>query len=212
MKAYILRTCSADMTSHNGFVWPRSGRVEAPDWKPTAECGNGLHGLLNGQGDGNLLDWTEAAVWVVAAVDAEQIIDINGKVKFPWADVIFAGDRRGAIATIQPLCAEPNLVVGATVTGGDRATVTGGYRATVTGGDRATVTGGDRATVTGGYRAIVTGGYRAIVTGGYESLLQLYYWDDNRRRVAVAYVGEGGIKPNTAHRLNAQHEFEEETT
>lgn len=54
--AYVLRTCSADMTSHGDFRWPKRGRVEAPDWKPTAECGNGLHGLLWGESDGTLLN------------------------------------------------------------------------------------------------------------------------------------------------------------
>ncbi|WP_445081510.1 DUF7666 domain-containing protein [Martelella alba] len=42
----VLRTCNSDMTSRNDFVWPESGLVECPDWEPTEECGNGLHGLL----------------------------------------------------------------------------------------------------------------------------------------------------------------------
>ena len=97
-KAYILRTCNADMSSRGGFVWPREGVVECPDWKPTEECGNGLHGALWGEGDGSLLEWSANAVWVVAGI--EEWIDLNGKVKFPRADVVFAGPRDEAVAEI----------------------------------------------------------------------------------------------------------------
>jgi len=90
----------------------------------------------------------------------------------------------------------------AKVTGGDGATVTGGVGATVTGGVGATVTGGDCATVTGGDRAKVTGGDRAKVTGGVGARLILTWWDGKRYRTEVAYVGEGGIEPNVAYKLN----------
>jgi hypothetical protein len=166
--ALILRTCAADMTSRGGFKWPRRGKVEAPDWKPTGECGKGLHGLLWGEGGGYLLDWSEDAVWIVARVNMDDVINLGAKVKFPRATVICAGDRKAATDRI--LKERPGAAcVGAFITGGERATVTGGDFATVTGGDYATVTGGYRATVTGGSRATVTGGYRATVTGGYRA-------------------------------------------
>ena len=54
----MLRTCVRDsegrLTAHGGFIWPAHGVVEAPDWKPTKECGNGLHGFLRGCGAGGL--------------------------------------------------------------------------------------------------------------------------------------------------------------
>lgn len=40
----VLRACKADMSSYNDFVWPTIGPVKCPDWEPTDECGNGLHG------------------------------------------------------------------------------------------------------------------------------------------------------------------------
>ena len=194
MKQLILRTCNADMTGYGGFVWPESGRVEAPDWKPEKCCGNGLHGLLWGEGDGALLNWADNAKWLVAEVNGD-VIDLGGKVKFPAANVIFCGSRLDATEFIRNAGAK-GAVVG--------ATVTGGYGATVTGGDGATVTGGDRATVTGGDRATVTGGYGATVTGGDGAVLMFRFWDStkNRHRFTVAYVGEKGIKENTAYRLN----------
>lgn len=63
-RAYMLRTCAADMTAHGGFVWPKEGEVCAPDWRPDARCGNGLHGLLWGEGDGSLLNWSADAVHI----------------------------------------------------------------------------------------------------------------------------------------------------
>lgn len=58
---YMLRTCSADMTSHAGFVWPDGGWVYATDWSDKPECGHGLYGFLAGKGDGKLASWDEGA-------------------------------------------------------------------------------------------------------------------------------------------------------
>ena len=58
-KHLILRTCDANMQSHGGFQWPRSGPVAAPDWNPAPECGNGLHGFLRGE---RCVSYTEADV------------------------------------------------------------------------------------------------------------------------------------------------------
>ena len=50
-KSIVLRICKADMTTYNGFIWPTKGYVEAPDWDDTEECGHGLHGWFEAQGD-----------------------------------------------------------------------------------------------------------------------------------------------------------------
>ena len=88
----VMRTCNADMTSYDGFKWPRKGLVTCPDWKPTYRCGNGLHGLLNGEGNGDLLNWADDAVWLVVMVDASVILsgqgDLIDKCKFPGGTVV----------------------------------------------------------------------------------------------------------------------------
>lgn len=84
----VLRTCNADMTSSNGFKWPASGHVEAPDWQPTKECGNGLHGWLWGCGDWSLKSKDPNLKWIVVAVEAKSVIDLDGKVKFPSGEVL----------------------------------------------------------------------------------------------------------------------------
>src|SRR5258708_39227135 len=73
--AYILRTCNADLTSYNGFQWPSTGVVVAPDWDPKPECGNGLHGALNGEGDGSLFKWEPDAKWLVIKVFAKSVVN-----------------------------------------------------------------------------------------------------------------------------------------
>jgi hypothetical protein len=139
----VLRTCAADLTSHGGFQWPADGPVSAPDWKPNAECGNGLHGLLWGEGAGSLLSWDPTAKWLVVEVQADLVIDLGGKVKFPHGVVLHCGTRESATAFLGA------RAPGRAIAGG---TATAGYRGTATAGDSGTATAGDRGTATAGYR------------------------------------------------------------
>src|SRR5882724_9220378 len=75
-KVYLLRTSNKDNLAHNNFLWPSTGFVEAPDWRPTAECGNGLHGLLGGLGDPTLLSSAPDALWTVFEALASEVIAI----------------------------------------------------------------------------------------------------------------------------------------
>ena len=124
-RVLVLRTCAADLTSKNGFVWPSSGHVLCPDWAPTAECGHGLHGLLWGAGDGSLLDWSLDAKWLVVAVEPSQLVALDGKVKFAAGEVVHCGDQASATAF---LSRDPRAicVVGGTSTSGARGTSTSG--------------------------------------------------------------------------------------
>jgi hypothetical protein len=207
-EAYILRTCSADMTSHGDFIWPREGRVEAPDWKPTEECGNGLHGFLWGEGDGYLADWSADAVWIVAKIS--EWLDLDGKVKFPNAEVVFCGDRLAATARIAELGARGAIVggtatagYGGTATAGDGGTATAGYRGTATAGYRGTATAGDDGTATAGNYGTATAGDGGTATAGYGGTLIIRWFDGCRYRTAVGYVGEDGILPGVGYRVDA---------
>src|SRR3990167_9117853 len=64
----LLKTINADNTNSNGngFKYGKVGStVVATDWNPKPVCGGGIHGLLNGCGNGSLLNWADDAVWVV---------------------------------------------------------------------------------------------------------------------------------------------------
>ena len=181
-KTYILKSVKEDLTAYNGFKW-HGGIVEAPDFKPTKECGAGLHGFLMGEGEGTLANWDSKAKWIVAEVDKDSLIDLEGKVKFPKCKVIFIGDRKEATDLI--ILKGGKSVIGSFVTSGDFGTSTSGDYGTSTSGKKGTSTSGDGGT------------------------LVIKYWDENtgRYKLSTAYVGENGILPNTPYVLNNKGEF-----
>jgi hypothetical protein len=207
----VIRTCGPDMTSYGGFRWPVSGPVEAPDWDPTPECGHGLHGLLWGVGEGALLDWSPEATWLVVEVDADVIVDLGGKVKYPSGTVIHCGNRMSATQYIVERGADSSWVVGYTATAGDcgtatagyGGTATAGYGGTATAGDRGTATAGDRGTATAGDRGTATAGYRGTATAGDWGTVVVRYWDERTQcmRLAVGYVGEDGLQANQPYHV-----------
>ena len=163
---YVLRTCSAGLTSFNGFRWPASGHVAAPDWQPTDECGNGLHGLLWGEGDGGHLSPAADVRWLVVGVAEDSLIDLDGKVKFPEGEVVFCGNREGAIADIIQRGADPSKVCYNHVHVGHRKTATAGYGGTATAGIYGTATAGECGTATAGNWGTATAGGYGTATAG----------------------------------------------
>lgn len=132
----VLRTCAKDGSSSCGFRWPLTvgAIVEAPDWDPKPECGNGLHGALHGEGDGDLFNWSPDAVWLVVEANDDRIVDLDGKVKFPACIIRHVGDQRSATDYIMEHDPLARAVIGATLTGGYGATLTGGADSKLTGG------------------------------------------------------------------------------
>ncbi|RVD77050.1 DUF7666 domain-containing protein [Pseudomonas koreensis] len=96
-----------------------------------------------------------------------------------------------------------------TLTGGYGSTLTGGYDSTLTGGNRSTLTGGNGSTLTGGYGSTLTGGYDSTLTGGEKAELRVRRWcrKAERYRTYIAYVGEDGIEPEVAYRLDENNKF-----
>jgi uncharacterized protein YodC (DUF2158 family) len=127
---YMLRTVSADMTAYGGFKYPVSGYYEVPDWNPEPVCGGGSHGLLMGAGSAGYLASDADAKWMVVEVYADEVVDIENKVKVPRTTengVVFCGDRSDLLAR----GADPAVCVYSTLTGGDRSTLTGGDGSTL---------------------------------------------------------------------------------
>jgi hypothetical protein len=215
----ILRTCSADGTSTNGFRWPKDGPVEAPDWNPEPVCGGGLHGLLWGAGDSSLLDWAEDAKWLVVEVEADEIVDLGGKVKFPRGEVVYCGDRAGAGKIVSAKAPPGMKVVCGTATAGDAGTATAGDEGTATAGDKGTATAGDKGTATAGDEGTATAKKAGLALTGHcgraraddQGCIAVRWWDAaaGRYRLAVGYVGENGIKPNVWYRVRDGHLVDE---
>jgi len=215
----VLRTCNAGLTSHGGFKWPESGPVAAPDWSPVPECGSGLHGFLWGEGDGTLAKWGTDAKWLVVRVLAAEVVNLDGKVKFPKGDVVCCGDRLTATGYLATNGAQGRAIVGGTATAGYRGTATAGYRGTATAGNLGTATAGDPGTATAGDPRTPTAGNRRPAKGGKPGPPPAGEprtpgpprVGAARYRLAVAHVGENGIKPNTPYRLTDKGEFREVT-
>jgi hypothetical protein len=216
--ALVLRCCAPDMGSKNGFVWPGVGEVaEASDWKKNRECGNGLHGWLYGQGDHGCSDYwhSEGAKWLVVEVEESTIVMLGGKCKFPRGVVRFVGAKHEAaafIVTHEPR-AKSVAVIGHVSAVGDGEVAAVGALGTATAGDSGTATAGALGTATAGDSGTATAGYSGTATAGYSGTICIRYWDAKaeRYRTKVGYIGEDGLKPDTAYRLDDEHRFAEVT-
>ena len=93
---------------------------------------------------------------------------------------------------------------------GARGTATAGYRGTATAGYRGTATAGESGTATAGESGTATAGNYGTATAGNYGEIRIQWWDSKaqRYRTKIGYVGEDGIKPDTAYRLNDNHELE----
>ena len=178
----VLKSVNADLTSYNGFKWKENGIVKCKDFKDTEKCGNGLHGFLWGEGNGSLANWNKDAKWLVLKVDKDSIIDLDGKVKFPSCNVVFCGNRKDATDYIILNGAKGSVIA---------SFVISGYYGTSISGDYGTS----------------TSGYSGTSTSGDCGTLVIKYCDNYRYKVAVAYIGENGIEPNVAYKLDKNHNF-----
>lgn len=99
----VLRSCRPDLTSFGNFKWKESGVVECDDFIANYICGNGLHGFLWGEGNGELALWGKNCKWLVVEVLESDIIDLRDKVKFPKGKVVFCGDMETAMNYISSI-------------------------------------------------------------------------------------------------------------
>jgi hypothetical protein len=153
--------------------------------------------------------------WRVVKVLAGDVVDLGAKVKVPRGEVVYFGDRDGAVVYLDARGAAGMPVVYATRTSGYGGTSTSGDEGTSTSGDEGTSTSGYWGTSTSGYGGTSTSGDGGTSTSGYGGTstsgdwgtLILFRWDGQRRRVHVAHVGEDGIEPNVPYRLDGAGNF-----
>ena len=221
----VLRVCRADLTSRAGFRYPAEvgATIESPDWSDEPSCGKGLHGWLHGQGYHSCADyWSEeAAKWLVLEVVSAHIIMLGGKCKFPRATVRFIGGKSEAAAYLMANSehAKNVAVIGASIEApdkghavvGDLGTATAGRYGTATAGDSGTATAGDSGTATAGYSGTATAGYSGTATAGEKGEIRIKYWDEEaeRYRTKIGYIGEDGLLPDVAYKLDESLKFVE---
>jgi hypothetical protein len=159
--------------------------------------------LLWGEGDGSLLG-ESGHPHLVVEIDESAKVDLNGKVKFPSGRVVHCGDAKSATDFIRANGGHGRSIVRGTSTSGDRGTSTSGDRGTSTSGYGGTSTSGVRGTSTSGDRGTSTSGDGGTSKTGSVGIVICRWWDAkaDRSRLAVGYVGEDGIKPDTFYRCD----------
>ena len=188
----MLRTCNADMLSHEGFVWPESGPVDAPDWRDDDECGHGLHGLLWGEGDSRHLSRSNDAKWLVVEVERSDIRNLFGKYKFPRGNVILCGSREVAVKCIQLAAPEAAVHFGIAAAG-DWGTAIAGYRGTTIAGNHGIATAGRDGTATAGNGGTATAGKWGTANAGDWGTANVGSWGTaSTGRYGTATAGRGG--------------------
>jgi hypothetical protein len=102
---------------------------------------------------------------------------------------------------------------GGTSTSGHHGTSTSGHHGTSTSGECGTSTSGHHGTSTSGHHGTSTSGDGGTSTSGHHGtstsgecgILVIRWWDEEaepaRYRLAVGYVGEGGIRPNAKYKV-----------
>ena len=214
--AYVLKQVDANMTAaHRGFKWPESGPVACDDWDPAPRCGGGLHGWLNGEGDGALADNSPDAKWLIVRVAKADIVDLNGKVKFPRGEVIACGARHEIVAEMRSLCPEASVIY-STIAKSDKGSASAGYGGQASAGDGGQASAGDGGQASAGHRGQASAGYGGQASAGEKGCLIILWWDGpaDRYRVAVGDVGEtldaAGkvLEAGVKYRLDDQHRFE----
>ncbi len=189
----VLRNCHADGSSYNGFVWPKSGYVECPDWQDDDNCGHGLHGLPWGVGSTSYFYDDADAAWIVfvTSTSAGQYRhgagDLTDKCKARSANVIYFGDKLGAIQLLAAHLPTGLPMNFATQTAGYRSTQTAGDDSTQKAGDRSTQKAGDDSTQKAGYCSTQTAGDDSMQTAGDDSTQKAGY-----RSVQVVFWWRGG--------------------
>ena len=179
---YIIRTVKEDFTSYNNFQWPKSGQVKADDFKPTSECGNGLHGLRIGQQKPGV--WYDDGIVLLLQVPASTIIDLNNnKCKFPECKIVMSGNMNEITnylykknINIEGLYRRSQLSNKSEKwIGGNWSTLTAGYDSTLTAGDNSKLTAGDYSILTAGDYSILTAGDGSKLTASDYSTLTAGY-------------------------------------
>jgi hypothetical protein len=211
----ILRVCRADMTSRNGFKWPEVGQeVVAPDWHKKAECGNGLHGWLYGQGDHSCAEYWQApnAKWLVLEADSDSIVMIGGKCKVPKAIVRFVGDVKSATDYLwehEPRSRDVEVIGACRADKREGAQVRVGALGTATAGALGTATAGYSGTATAGYSGTATAGYSGTATAGLYGAISILYYDAKRDayRRRVGEIDGETLKAGVAYRLDDNAQF-----
>jgi hypothetical protein len=207
----VMKCVGPNGESHGSFIWPTKvgAIVEAPDWSPAASCGNGLHGWLWGLGDLSAAGGrakTDDAVWMALAVIEADVIDLGGKVKFPWCRIAAVGDKStiaNVIAAHRPDNTQTPMFAQAAA--GSRGQAAAGSRGQAAAGEAGQAAAGEAGQAAAGYAGqaavdadgLATCGIGGLVKGGANAVLVAMYLTGPTRSdfsYSAGQVGRAGIE------------------
>jgi hypothetical protein len=168
----VMKCVGPNGESHGSFIWPTKvgAIVEAPDWSPAASCGNGLHGWLWGLGDLSAAGGrakTDDAVWMALAVIEADVIDLGGKVKFPWCRIAAVGDKStiaNVIAAHRPDNTQTPMFAQAAA--GSRGQAAAGSRGQAAAGEAGQAAAGEAGQAAAGYAGQAAAGEAGQAAAG----------------------------------------------
>ena len=183
----ILRRCNPDGSSSHGFIWPKSGFVEAKDFDSTSKCGGGLHGWAWGMamGEGaeyNIID----DLWIVFAAKPSDVVgnlDGGQKCKARCAEVVFAGSFSAAWAMVN---SGRHRLIEAMANRGAANIASGNYSTAASSGD---------------YCFTAVAGAGGKIKTGTNSAFAIGYMDGHQPRFLTGVSGENGVKSDTWYRV-----------
>lgn len=210
-KIYILRSCNKNFRAYNNFQWPKLQGwaetpiyVECPDWKPTKKCGNGLHGYAEGRDTGRFLIMNGFAQ--IVEVEKDEIVYIKDKCKFPRCNLLFCGSYKKATDfLVKQRYSHP--IIGATIAVGNDKTVKVGNFGTAKAGKHGNAIAGDFGTASVKDYGTAKVGEYGTARAGVNGRIIIKYYDGNRFRLKVGYIGKNGLLPNVKYKLNIENKF-----
>lgn len=165
-KILVLKRCKSGNTATRNFKYPAKGKIaEAPDWKATPDCGNGLHGWT--ENNWSYYDHSLKGNWVVLEVNkADGFVELGDKVKFRKGKVLYNGKSFEKAKELM-LKQQPHMTFHQdSQTAGDTSTQKAGNYSTQTAGDESAQKAGDGSTQKAGHRSTQTAGDEATQTAG----------------------------------------------
>ena len=168
-KILVLKRCKSGNTATRNFKYPAKGKIaEAPDWKATPDCGNGLHGWT--ENNWSYYDHSLKGNWVVLEANkADGFVEMGDKVKFRKGKVLYNGKSFEKAKELM-LKQQPHMTFHQdSQTAGDTSTQKAGNYSTQTAGCCSTQTAGDESAQKAGYCSTQTAGYCSTQTAGDES-------------------------------------------
>ncbi len=190
----VLRTVGPEMTSYsNGTRWPETGPVEVDPGARTPHLSGFLWGLATVREWVFVLNMTRdfGRRWQVVAVAEADFLPTTGHARFVRGEVVYTGERDGAIELLVTHAPAGTPVPWATIEGGEGVTVRVGHWGTAIAGEHGRAIAGDFGHARAGRH-----GYAAAGEGGTITLATLAsnVWSDRTWR-----VGENGVRPNWLH-------------